>query len=93
MVEISLQWPDQTYNCGATSLKTVVKCHAPTLSVFAGPVTYMSMHCNIIQLRSRLIVVSCKGKNKQQACVSSGLHNRYSELFIYCNSIICKHCI
>ena len=42
MVEISLQWPDQTYNCDATSLKTVAKFYALTWSNMADPVTYVT---------------------------------------------------
>ena len=30
---------------------------------------------------SRLVVVSCEAKKKQHACMSSGLHDHYSELF------------
>lgn len=70
MVETLLQWPDQTYNCDATSLKTVVKFYALIRSNLADPVTYMNMHCNIIQSRSRFtVLMSHKGKNKQQTCV------------------------
>ena len=35
------------------------------------------MHSSI----SKFAIVNCKAKKKQHACVSSGLHNHYSELF------------